>query len=127
MKSRTIQLGGEILKPGDTVVVFTASGGRSERPITRIGTKRLYVDGYGTEVAFEIDTRKEVGYVAGYIPHFRTHKEVAAMDRRRDLVLKLREFGLQPVDGALGDLAQHSDEALEDVLAVLSKHRNSKN
>lgn len=127
MRERTIQLGGETLRPGDTVVVFMASGGRAERPITKIGTKRVYVDGYGSEVAFEIDTRKEVGCVAGYIPHFRTHTEVAAMDRRRSLVLKLREFGLQPVDGALGTLGQHSDEALEEVLAVLAKHCNSRN
>lgn len=126
MKDRTIRLGGETLKPGDAVVVFTASGGRSERPITRIGTKHLYADGYGSEVAFEIDTRKEVEYVAGYIPHFRTHREVAAMDRRRDLVLKLREFGLQPLDSALGNLEQYSDEALEEVLSVLSKHHNSR-
>lgn len=124
MKERTVQLGGETLSKGMTVVVLQGRK-RSEQEITKIGTKRIYLKRYGREEAFGIEDRKQVGCVAGYIPRFCTHTEVAAIDRRRDLMLNLRQLGLQSVDGALRDLPQYPDEALEEVIGILSKYQNT--
>jgi hypothetical protein len=126
VKERTVQLGGETLGKGSTVVVFTGRG-HEEHEVTRVGTKRIYLVQYGREDPFSLESRTQIGSTAGYVPYFKTHTEVAAMRRRQELMLKLREYGLQSVDGSLRDLSQYPEEALEEVLAVLSKHRNSKN
>ncbi|MFE0472435.1 hypothetical protein ACFW2V_12560 [Streptomyces sp. NPDC058947] len=124
MKERTIQLGGETLNKGSTVVVFT-SHGREEHEVVKIGTSRIYLMRHNREEPFDIATRQHVGSTVGRIPHFRTRTEVVAADRRRDLMIRLRKLGIQSVDGALRDLKQYPDEALEEVIAVLSRHRNT--
>lgn len=122
-KERTVEVGGEILRVGDRVVVYTGRE-RQDREIAKIGTKLIYLIQYGREEPFDIATRRRTA-ASGYVPQFRTRTEAAAMDRRRDLLLQLRGLGLQPVEGPLSDLTGYPDRALEEVIGVLAEYSTS--
>lgn len=123
---RRLQLGGESLARGSKVIVFLGGFGE-ERSVTRVGTKWVHLAKHGGEgeEEFSIENRRLRGITADYIPHFKTLTEVAAMKRRRDLLLQLRQLGLQPTGGALHNPKQYPDEALERVIEILSEYENT--
>lgn len=122
-KERTVEIGGETLATGDTVVVYT---GRStlDVEILRIGTKRIYLSVRGRETPFSLETRKDCENGHGYVPYFRTRTEVKQRLKRNTLVTKLRDLGIQDASG--NDLEDYPDEALEEIIAVLGKYRSAK-
>lgn len=125
MAERTVEVGGEVLKVGDTVIVREWRGSE-EREIVRIGVKNLYLKKHGNEEeAFNIATRKSLTNRTGTGAAFRTRTEVARMEKRDGLILRLHELGLQPVEGSRKPLDRYDDEALERVIAVLSEYENS--
>lgn len=122
-RERTVEIGGEILKVGGTVKVYT---GRSslDAEILRIGTKRIYLKLHGRETPFSLETRKDCENDYGYAPYFRTHTEVKQRLKRNTLLTELRDLGIQDASG--NDLEDYPDEALEEIIAVLRKYRSAK-
>lgn len=123
MKEREFEIGGEILRPGSKVVVYD---GREydDCTVTRIGTRRIYIDVRGRESAFSMADRADTEKSYGYTRYFRTKTEVAATKRREALIARIFDLGLQPtrIDGK-GSLRFYSDETLEGVIALLEAHR----
>lgn len=123
VKEREIEVGGEILRTGSKVVVYD---GREydDCGVTRIGTRRIYIEVRGRESAFSIESRVDTEKNYGYTRYFRTKTEVAAVKKRERLIGRLFDLGLQPtrVDGK-GSLRHYPDEALEQIIAVLDAHK----
>lgn len=124
VKERSLRIGGEVLARGSKVVVFLGAIGE-EREVTRVGTTWLHLARDGRDEPFDIKNRRLRGVLADYIPHFKTLAEVAALERRRDLILQLRKLGFMPVGGALDNPKQYPDEALEEVIDILSRYHNT--
>src|SRR5688572_8622666 len=120
-RERTVEVGGEILKVGGTVKVYTARAPR-DAEILRIGTKRIYLKLNGRETPFSLETRKDCENDRGSAPYFRTHTEVARSLKRNTLLMELRDLGIQGTQGA--SPKGYPDEALEEMVAVLRKYRN---
>jgi hypothetical protein len=119
MAERTFEVGGEILHVGDTVIVFDGNT-RSERAITGIGTKRIFIEsmhGYGP-VPYSKETREDLQ--TAYIGYFRTKTEVAEMQRRDVVKSKLRDLGVEVNFISRRDgLERYSAETLEKIAGIL--------
>lgn len=123
MKDREFKVGGEVLRPGSKVVVYD---GREydDCEVTRIGTRRIYIEVRGRESAFSMTDRVDTEKNYGYTRYFRTKTEVAAVRKRESLLGRIFDLGLMPTrsDG-LGSMRGYPDEALEGVIAVLEAHK----
>lgn len=128
MAERSIEIGGEVLKVGDTVVI-RGLGRRGdvsdEALITKIGTKYIHLRSNGRETQFSIETRQDAVNTRGVPASFRTRTEVAQIEKRQSLVLRLYELGFQPTDKFRNAFGRYDDEVLERVIAVLSENENS--
>lgn len=125
---KSIELGGEILTVGSTVIVYGGGRrgvGKEELPITKIGTKYIHIKRHGSDAPFDVETRRDAKNTNGYVGHFKTHTEVARIEKRRDLIRRLHDLGLQPTQGSSAALDQYDDATLEEVIAILSQKVNS--
>lgn len=125
MKDRTVELGGETLRAGKTVVVYER-GTSEAREIARIGTANVHLKRGSREEAFRIKDRHKVEPSNGTGSFFRTHTEVARTEKRQALIARLRELGLRSTDSFGSEaLERYPDGVLEKVIAVLIENTNS--
>lgn len=123
-KERVIEVGGETLKAGDTVIVYNGRSSR-EAPITRIGTRRIFLKVHGREAPFSIESRKDCVNTAGYTPYFRTRTEEAAGLKRQTLMTRLNELGLGAHSSDDWLLSRYPDGVLEKMISILEEYQES--
>jgi len=111
------------VKVGDTLVRSGHNVRRDEEvTVTRVGRKLLYVEMYGREFPFRIET----GVANDNYGHdwLRTPAQVAESRRRTLALVELRGLGFQPVGfSTAGDVAT---ETLERVVSVLREAASSR-
>lgn len=129
VKERSVVIGGEVLKVGDTVLVLD---GRESSicEIRKIGRSRLYVRWNGRDQPFSVETRQLCsGGPFGLPVHFQTHTERKDVDERHELTNRLRGLGFTAGGGGIlrGTLSAYPIEALKELIAVLEKYQPDEN
>lgn len=120
VQEQTYETGGEVLRVGDTVIVFDENRHR-ELKITSIGRKRVHIEslnGY-RPVPYDKETRKS--QQGAYGSYFRTKTEVAEQQHRALLKSQLRDLGIEARIKGNGDgLDPYSNAVLEQLVEYLS-------
>lgn len=122
MTERTFEVGGEVLRVGDTVIVADGNS-QKELAITSIGTSRIFIEsGWGHKpVPYSKKTRQSQQGSYGSV--FRTKTEVAATQRRELARSRLRDLGVEARLGPPGrdGFSPYPTDVLERMVELLEK------
>lgn len=116
----SFETGGEVLVIGSTVIAFNGITHKPAR-VVRIGTARIILNVFGSDIAFSKETRANCNGVRDM--YFRTRTEIAVQRARALLEVELRDLGVEAVrrDG-VKDLRRYPDRAIRELIAVLQKY-----
>lgn len=106
------------LEVGDTVLYYSQmqrNSGPVEKKISRVGTKNVYIEVNGREAGFNKQTGIETRSYTGVADIIRTPEQRDYYDERRELILSLKENGLER-DG-YGDWNLTNDQ-LKRILSI---------
>jgi hypothetical protein len=116
-----VEIGGEILRPGDEVLVCGGPFGKPQRRarVAGIGTRRIILNEGGTETAYSLETRSTGGNYRNRRT-FRTLTEQAGIDEREDLKRQLFDLGF--METSIGRLNVYSTCTLHQIVEILKEN-----
>lgn len=106
---------------GQEVIVRNVNEGRGSfrvqtAPVTRVGTRLVYIEQYGREYSYRADTgRRNDNYGHSWL---QTHGEYMEEKRRAALYERLAEHGMRSYQS---DWAGLSSDKIERILAILEE------